>query len=129
MVFNKSTVRKKRIRAKLKRFSNRLRLSVFRSNKYIYSQIIDDKKGNTLVSASSADLRKDKKKSTPATSGDAGQVKKTKKLKEAYQVGEIIAKRASKKKIKQVYFDRGGCKYHGRIKALAKGAREGGLEF
>jgi len=127
MVFNKSTVRKKRIRAKLKRFSNRLRLSVFRSNKYIYAQIIDDKKGNTLVSASSADLRKDKKK--PVLKKSKTEEKKTKKLKESYQIGEIIAQRASKKKIKQVYFDRGEYKYHGRVKALANGARKGGLEF
>lgn len=82
----------------------RFRLSVFRSNKYIYAQIIDDKKGVTLVSAS----------------GD-----KT----EAAKVGEELAKEAKAKKIVKVVFDRGEYKYHGQVKALADGARKGGLSF
>lgn len=108
--------RKKRIRLKLKRVSLRPRLSVFRSNKHIYSQIIDDNKGVTLVSVSQKDLPKDKTESG-------------KKLAKAYTLGQILAKKALKKQIKKVYFDRGQNKYHGRIANLAKGAREGGLEF
>jgi len=118
MIFNKSIARKIKVRAKLKKFSNRLRLSVFRSNKYIYAQIIDDKKGETLVSASEKDIKAKSEKR-----------KAKNKIETAFEIGQIIAQKALKKKIKQVYFDRGGYKYHGRVKALAKGAREGGLEF
>lgn len=106
--------RKKRIRAKLRRFSKRLRLNVFRSNKAIYGQIIDDKKRETLVSAHSLELKEKTKQS---------------KIETAFKVGELLAQRALKKKIKEVYFDRGAYKYHGRIKALAEGARKGGLQL
>ena len=90
------------------------RLAVFRSNNHMYAQIIDDVKGTTLVSASSTE--KDFK--------DYGGNKEA-----AKKVGQIIAKRALKKKIKDVVFDRGGYIFHGRVKELAEGAREGGLNF
>lgn len=91
----------------------RLRLSVFRSNKYIYAQIIDDQKQHTLVSASERDIGK--------TSGS--------KTERAKLVGKILAEKAKKLKIKNVFFERGQFRYQGRVKALAEGAREEGLEF
>ena len=95
----------------------RLRLSVFRSNSHIYAQVIDDDKGLTVASASSVDkgLR-----SKLNTGGD---------LSAANEVGRLIAERAIASGIKDVVFDRGGCRYHGRIKALADAARNGGLAF
>lgn len=103
--------RKVRTRAKIKGIPNRPRLSVFRSNKAIYAQLIDDDKGITLVSAREKKLGK-----------------KT-KIERAQEVGKILAERALKKKIKTVVFDRGQYRYHGRVKALAEGARKGGLKF
>ena len=97
----------------------RLRLSVFRSNKKIYGQIIDDQKQKTLVATSDKDIKLAEKKASS---------KLTKKEK-AVLVGEALAKYALKKGIKQVSFDRGRRPYHGRIKALAEGARKGGLDF
>lgn len=91
----------------------RLRLSVFRSNKYIYAQIIDDEKKHTLVSASDKYLEK--------TKGS--------KTEKARVVGGVLAQKAKKQKIKLVFFDRGHFAYQGRVKALAEGAREGGLDF
>lgn len=96
----------------------RQRLSVFRSNKYIYAQIIDDPAGRTLVAAGEKDISsKDGKKS------------KLTKTARAKLVGKILAQRALTKGIRQIRFDRRHYKYHGRVKALADGAREGGLEF
>jgi large subunit ribosomal protein L18 len=95
----------------------RLRLSVFRSNKHIYGQIIDEKKGATLVAASDKDVVK------PVSQKLKG------KIKVAFETGKILAERALKKKIKTVFFDRKKYKYHGRVKALAEGARKGGLKF
>ncbi len=92
----------------------RLRLSVFRSNKEIYAQVIDDRAGKTLVAVSGHDLKED--------------FKGTKTVK-AKELGKILAKKALDKKVSEVFFDRGRCKYHGRVKALAEGAREGGLKF
>lgn len=109
--------RHKRIRKKVFGLSERPRLSVYRSLNHIYAQIIDDYKGNTLVSASSLD-----KDLTPHK-GHRGNVAMAKK------VGELVAKRAADKGIKKVVFDRSGYLYHGRIKALAEAAREAGLEF
>lgn len=100
-----------RIRKKLMATSNRLRLSVFRSNMNIYAQIIDDNKAKTLVFASSKEI------------------KETKKIDQAMSVGKLIAEKAAKAKIKEVVFDKGAYKFHGRVKALAEGAREGGLQF
>lgn len=109
--------RHRRIRTKISGTAGRPRLNVFRSLDHIYAQVIDDVEGKTLVSASTIDkgLRAD-------TSG------KTKK-EQATLVGKAIAERAKAAGISTVLFDRGGYLYHGRIKALADGAREGGLDF
>lgn len=93
----------------------RYRLAVFRSNKHIYAQIIDDEKGHTLVAAS--DLK------------DLKAGKKLTKTEKAEKVGKILAEKALKLKIKDVFFDRRKYRYHGRVKALAEGARAGGLNF
>lgn len=106
--------RHKRIRAKISGTSLRPRLFVFRSNKHIWAQLIDDEKGQTLISASDFEIKSKKNK---------------KKTEKAFEVGKIIAKKALSQGIKSVVFDRGGYKYHGRVKALAQGAREGGLKF
>jgi large subunit ribosomal protein L18 len=109
--------RHKRIRAKVKGTKDCPRFSVFRSSQHISGQLIDDDKRVTLVSAS--DLEIDKRKGEkPVT-----------KVELAYQTGELIAQKASKKEIKKVVFDRGGYKYHGRVKAMAEGARKKGLKF
>lgn len=109
--------RHRRVRAKVTGTAVRPRLNVFRSNRHIFAQIIDDSKGNTLVAASTldADLR-----------ARAAQLKKKD---EAKEVGKLLARRAIEKGLKQIIFDRGGYQYHGRVKSLAEGAREGGLEF
>lgn len=104
----------------------RPRLSVFRSNKAIYAQIIDDSQGKTLVAASSFQLPP---ASPSVRRGRAASNLKLLKTEQARKVGELLAKRASKAKIKQVVFDRRRYKYHGRVKALAEGARKGGLDF
>jgi large subunit ribosomal protein L18 len=110
--------RKARVRRQLKAVSQgRPRLSVFRSSKQIYAQIIDDTKGVTLVAASS--IEKDLK----------GKLKTGADTSAATEIGKVIAERAKKAGITSVVFDRGGYLYHGRVKALADGAREGGLEF
>ena len=109
--------RQRRIRAKIAGTAARPRLNVFRSNRHIFAQIIDDSKGHTLVAASTldADVRV--------------KAAELKKKDEAKAVGKLLAQRAIEKGFKQVIFDRGGYQYHGRIKSLAEGAREGGLEF
>mgnify|MGYP001588648517 CR=1 FL=1 len=106
--------RKAGIRAKIKGTKDMPRLSVFRSNKFVYAQIIDDEKGKTLVGVSEKQIKEDKS------------FKKTDKSKE---LGLLLAKLAVSKKIKSVVFDRSGYAYHGRVKAIAEGAREGGLKF
>lgn len=106
--------RKARVRAKILGLSDKPRLSVFRSNVHIYGQLINDENGKTLVSCSDLSI-KEKSKAT--------------KTQIAEKVGEELAKKAIAKKIKKVTFDRNGFKYHGRVKALAEGARAGGLEF
>jgi large subunit ribosomal protein L18 len=111
--------RKGRVRAKVFGTGKRPRLSVFRSNVHIYGQIIDDEKGKTLVSASDLKLKK-------AAGAEHSRGKKTEI---AESVGEELAKKALVKKIKSVIFDRNGFAYHGRVKALADGARKGGLKF
>ncbi len=107
--------RHKRIRAKIKGTKDRPRFSVFRSNKHISGQLIDDDKRTTLVSISDLELKKGKTLDN--------------KVNLAYKVGQLIAQKASKKKIKKVVFDRGGYRYHGRVKAMAEGAKKEGLEF
>lgn len=107
--------RKRRIRARLEGTAERPRLAVFRSNKHLYVQLVDDIKGNTLVAASTLEEElKDKL---------GGSVEGAKTL------GNLIAKRALAKNISQIVFDRSGYLYHGRIRALADAAREGGLKF
>ncbi len=109
--------RKIRIRKKLFGTTSRPRLSVYRSLQHIYAQIIDDTEGKTLVSASS--LSPEIKK----------ELKGLKKTESARLVGKLLAQKAIAKSIKEVVFDRGGRRYHGRIKALAEAARENGLKF
>ncbi len=106
-----------RVRAKVEGTTSRPRLCVFRSLNHIYAQVIDDSQKHTLVSASTLD---------PEIKGGAdGRVKTSK----SELVGSLVARRAVGKGISQVVFDRGGYKYHGRVKALAEAARQAGLKF
>ena len=105
--------RKRRIRGRISGTTERPRVSVFRSNKAIYAQLVDDAAAATLVAARSAEI-------------DAAGLKKADVAK---KVGELLAPRAKDKGIERVVFDRSGYLYHGRVKALAEGAREGGLVF
>jgi large subunit ribosomal protein L18 len=105
--------RKRRIRGRISGTSERPRVSVFRSNRAIYAQLVDDVAAATLVSARSTEV-------------DAAGLKKADVAK---KVGELLAQRAKDKGIERVVFDRSGYLYHGRVKALAEGAREGGLAF
>lgn len=111
-------IRRTKIRARIRKTiqgtSSCPRLSVFRSNKAIYAQVIDDVRGLTLVAASSR---------------EAGVDAKAKKVDQATSVGRILAEKAKAAGITSVVFDRGGYLYHGRVKALADGAREAGLQF
>lgn len=108
----KTLRRQRRTRIKIKKTSQKHRLSVFRSHKHIYAQVIDDRLGKTIVSASDHEL-------------------KGKKLKTdvAFEVGKLIAKKCQEKKIDQIVFDKGAYKFHGRVSNLAKGAREAGLKL
>lgn len=115
---NKLRVKKHlRVRKKISGTAERPRLCVFRSTNHIYAQIIDDTKGHTLVAASSVEP------AFKAKFGNGGNVETAK------EVGKMIAEKALAKGIKTVVFDRGGYLYHGRVAALAEGAREGGLDF
>jgi len=102
--------RHKSIRARVFGTKEKPRLCVFKSDKHIYAQLIDDEKGKTIASASDFDFKKIKK----------GKAK---------EIGKMIAQKAKDLKIEKVVFDRGGYKYHGQVKELAEGAREGGLKF
>jgi len=113
--------RKRRVRKKIFGTPERPRLSVYRSLKHIYAQIIDDTIGHTLVSASS--LSPEIRERWEELKKEGG------KTAIARAVGELLGKRAVEAGIKRVAFDRGGFKYHGRVKALAEGARSAGLEF
>lgn len=118
--------RQRRSRAKVLGSKERPRLSVFRSNKHVYAQLISDEEGRTIVAASDREIKSQKSK-----------IKKTKKtepqgnpgVERAREVGKLIAEKAKKAGITKVVFHRGGYAYHGQVKALAEGAREGGLEF
>jgi large subunit ribosomal protein L18 len=116
--------RHRRVRVKVKGTKEHPRFSIFRSNQHIYGQLIDDEKGYTLLNVSDLEIK-----------GAKNQKLKTEKEKIktkislAYQVGRLIAKKALDNGIKEIVFDRGGYKYHGRVKAMADGAREGGLKF
>jgi large subunit ribosomal protein L18 len=109
--------RHQRVRKRLSGTPERPRLNVFRSLHHIYVQVIDDTQGHTLVSASTID---------PEVTG---QIEGLNKTEQARIVGKVVAERALNRGIKQVVLDRGGYKYHGRVRALAEAAREGGLEF
>lgn len=111
----KKNRRKQRTRTRLKSVSDRFRLTVFRSNLHIYAQIVDDSKRETLVAASSLELK--------------GELEHGGNCKAAEKVGSLLAQKAVKKGIKDVYFDRGAFLFHGRIKALAEAARNNGLNF
>ena len=117
-VANRTKRRTEKVRLHVRRTAGgRPRLSVFRSSKHIYAQLIDDAKGQTLVSASSMEKTTREGAKTGAN------------IAAAKAVGKLIAERAKEKGIKDVVFDRGGYLYHGRVKALADAAREGGLNF
>ena len=103
-----------RVRSKITGREDRPRLSVFRSNKYIYAQLIDDEKGKTILGVSEKNL---------------DNIKGIKKIERAKALGLFLAKKAMDKKIKNVIFDRGSYAYHGRLRLLAEAAREGGLKF
>lgn len=109
---SKRILRHSRVRSVISGKADAPRISVFRSGKNIYAQLIDDKAGKTILSASSKEIK---------TAG--------KKTEVALEVGKLLAKKATEKNISKAVFDRGGYKYHGRVKALAEGAREGGLKF
>ncbi len=111
--------RHRRIRAAIKGTALKPRLSVFRSNKHISLQLVDDEKRKTIVSATDATAKKSKTKIKT----------KMTKTESAFNVGKTLAELAKKKKIRYVIFDRGGYDYHGRVKAAAEGARAGGLKF
>ena len=111
---NKTLIRQKRNRSKLKRVNtDKPRLTVFRSAKNIYAQLIDDSKRITIASASSKEKN----------------IEKNNKTELSKIVGKLIAERSIAKGVKEVYFDRGSYKYHGRVKSLAEAARTGGLKF
>ncbi len=109
--------RRRRVRGKVFGDKQRPRLSVFKSNKFTYAQIINDETGETLASADSRDFLNNKNKN------------KLTKVEAAKKTGELLAERAKKEKIDKVVFDRSGYGYHGRVKALAEGARDKGLIF
>ncbi|MCL5666839.1 MAG: 50S ribosomal protein L18 [Patescibacteria group bacterium] len=108
----KRQIRHRRVRSVVFGTAQRPRLSVFRANSHIYAQLVDDGSGKTLAQASSLKLKA-----------------KDKKIKIAQEVGKLLAEKALAANIKKAVFDRGGFAYHGRVQALAEGAREGGLEF
>jgi large subunit ribosomal protein L18 len=105
--------RRRRVRAKVRGTAERPRLSVFRSNRGIQAQLVDDVAGHTLV----------------AVNWTEGDLKQLKTMDQAKRAGELLAERAKAAGVENVVFDRGGYRYHGRVKALADGAREGGLTF
>ena len=114
-----------RVRRKIAGTAARPRLAVYRSNRHIYAQLVDDDAARTLIAASDRDVRVG---GAGKVSG-AGKAKGEGKTAPAKAVGELLAERAKAAGIERAVFDRGGYKYHGRVKALAEGAREGGLAF
>ncbi|MBU0476540.1 50S ribosomal protein L18 [Patescibacteria group bacterium] len=124
--------RHKRVRAKISGTSKVPRLCVFRSAKHIYAQLIDDEKGKTLVASGAQKIKELPRVALQAQREGVKNEEKEKragKVAIAFEVGKLIAKEAKKQKIEKVVFDRGGYRYHGRVKALAQGAREEGLKF
>jgi large subunit ribosomal protein L18 len=105
--------RRRRVRAKIRGSADRPRLSVYRSNRGVFAQLIDDDAGRTIV----------------AVNWTEGDLRGMSPMDQAKKAGELIAKRAGEANVETCVFDRGGYRYHGRVKALAEGAREGGLKF
>ncbi|SRR5487761_1962374 len=135
---NQSRLRRHlRVRKRLAGTSARPRLCVFRSANQIYAQIVDDAQGRTLVAASSRDAEVASVKAAPATSGEDAEaipeayrgLETNRRVLLAYKVGQLLAERAKAAGLQRVVFDRGGYIYHGRVAALADGARNGGLDF
>lgn len=131
--------RHKRIRTKIFGTAKVPRFCVFRSAKHIYAQLIDDEKGKTLAAERDRELQSVKQKAKSVKQQlktenlklkeEEQEIKRAGKIAIAYEVGKLIAGKVKEKKIEKVVFDRAGYKYHGRVKALAEGAREGGLKF
>ncbi len=125
--------RHQRVRKKVSGSSARPRLSVFRSANQIYAQVIDDAQRRTLVAASSRDAEFAKVAASAPTADDMPEALKgivsNRRVLQAWAVGQLIAQRARTQGIERVVFDRGGYIYHGRVAALAEGARKGGLDF
>jgi len=115
----KQNWRHRRVRAKIFGTAQRPRLYVFRSNKHIYAQLINDQVAKIITTVSDFEAKKAKIRDKNFT----------KKINIAFKIGELIAQKALKKEIKRAVFDRGGYKYHGKVKAVAEGARKGGLIF
>ena len=107
----KRRIRRKKIRAKISGTKSRPRLSVFRSDRYIYAQLVDDQENKVILAVN--DLKLDKER----------------KVERGKEVGKLVAQKAKELGVKEIVFDRSGYKYHGRVKAVAEGAREGGLKF
>ena len=135
---NQSRLRRHlRVRKRLAGTSERPRLCVFRSANQIYAQIVDDAQGRTLVEASSRDADLAKVTAAPAAGGEGEEatpeayrgLEENRRVQLAYKVGMLVAERAKAAGLQRVVFDRGGYIYHGRIAALADGARKGGLDF
>ena len=120
--------RHKRVRAKIFGTAERPRLCVFKSNKYIYAQLINDEKSVTLVAASDQEIKKSKIK-TITKKSKLKKIERSGKITIAFEVGKLIAEKAIKNNIEKVVFDKASYRYWGRVKALAEGAREGGLKF
>ncbi len=128
--------RHRKVRAKISGTKKIPRFCVFRSAKHIYGQLIDDEKGRTILNVNDLIFAKSKIKNQKSklqikiqNSESEDKTIRRGKIETAYSVGKLIAKKAIENKIEKVVFDRGGYKYHGRVKALAEGAREGGLKF
>lgn len=117
-------IRHHRVKHKIENAKKTPRLVVFRSNKFIYAQIIDDMNSKTIVASSDIKTKTPVRNASQSVAGG-----KVSKLERAKQIGSQIAKEATAKNIKKVVFDRAGYRYHGRVRALAEGAREGGLVF
>jgi len=126
--------RHRRVRARIKGTKDVPRLCVFRSSNHVYAQLIDDDKKQTLAVAKDSEIKSAKRKMQSAKikikeGEEKKEINLSGKIALAYEVGKLIAQKAKDKKIEKAVFDRAGYKYHGRVKALADGAREAGLKF
>ena len=129
-ILNTKRLRRKiRIRSRILGTASRPRLSVFRSNRYTSIQLIDDEKGKTLLSISTREIAKEKKEKGGIKPSEVLSDALQGKVKQAEKLGELLAQKASEKKIKQAVFDRGNYKYHGRVKMVAEAARKSGLKI